>query len=274
MFTCLSESPVGTLAVVATHGLDAADSTQDVDQHGGRHLALEGAVNFRDLGGYPAADGRRVRWRTLFRADGLSSLSERDRGVIRDLGVATVIDLRTTLEFEGGRFPVDDVPVDLHHLPLLDALPDPEAFKLTPGILATQYQEIARDAAPQIGRVLTIVASRETHPVIIHCTAGKDRTGVLVAVLLGLLGVDDQTIIDDYALSAVAMANLRAKLIERYPEGREMIEQADEMFSAAPDNIVQLLAVLRAEFGSFEAYAEDAGAGPDVVAALRQHLLA
>ncbi|HEX3948055.1 MAG TPA: tyrosine-protein phosphatase, partial [Acidimicrobiales bacterium] len=199
-----------------------------------RHITLEGAVNFRDLGGYEAADGRRVRWRTLFRADGLSRLTDPDRAAIRQLGVATVIDLRTTAEVEGGRFPVEEIPVGFHHLPLLDAMPDPERFEMAPGMLGVQYLEMAKDAAPQIAQALTIVAQRHAHPVIVHCAAGKDRTGVLVAVLLGLLGIPDQTIIDDYALSEQAMDNLRRKLVERYPEGREVIEGADGMFSAAP----------------------------------------
>ena len=112
-----------------------------------RRIPLEGAVNFRDLGGYPAAGGRRIRWRTLFRADGLSRLTPADRTVIRQLGVATVIDLRTTYELERGRFPVEEIPVGFHHVPLLDTVPSPETFDLTPGMLATQYDEIARDAA-------------------------------------------------------------------------------------------------------------------------------
>lgn len=238
-----------------------------------RHIPLEGAVNFRDLGGYEAAGGRRIRWRTLFRADGLSRLTHADRAVIRQLGIATVVDLRTTSEVRGGRFPVEEIPVGFHHLPLLDEVPHPDHFELAPGMLAAQYREIARDAAPQIVQVLAIVAERRAHPVIVHCTAGKDRTGVLVAVLLGLLGVDDETIVHDYALSAGAMGALRRKLIERYPEGKDVIERADEIFSAAPGNIADLLEGLRAQYGSVEAYAAAAGAGPEVVAGLREALL-
>ena len=102
-----------------------------------RHIALDGAVNFRDLGGYETTDGRRIPWRTLFRADGLSALTDHDRGVVRQLGVATVIDLRTTVEVEGGTFPVEDIPVDLHHFPLLERVPDPASFKIAPGLLAS-----------------------------------------------------------------------------------------------------------------------------------------
>jgi protein tyrosine/serine phosphatase len=238
-----------------------------------RHITLEGAVNFRDLGGYETEEGQRIRWRTLFRADGLSELTPPDRSIIGRLGIATVIDLRTSAELERGRFPVEEIPVGFHHLPLLDAVPEPEAFELTPGMLATQYQQIARDAAPQIAEVLTIVAKRHAHPVIVHCAAGKDRTGVLIAVLLGLLGVPDETIVADYALSAQAMTALRRKLIERHPEGEEVITRANELFSAAPSNITNLLEVLRERYGSITAYGEAAGIGPDVVASLRDVLL-
>ncbi|HUA95973.1 MAG TPA: tyrosine-protein phosphatase, partial [Acidimicrobiales bacterium] len=157
-----------------------------------RHITLEGAVNFRDLGGYPAAGGRTIRWRTLFRADGLSRLTPTDRSVIRQLGIATVVDLRTSAEVERGRFPVEEIPVGFHHLPLLDEVPDPQRFEIAPGMLGAQYLEIARDAGRQIAQILSIIAERASHPVIVHCTAGKDRTGVLVAVLMALLGVDDE----------------------------------------------------------------------------------
>jgi protein-tyrosine phosphatase len=238
-----------------------------------RHIELDGAVNFRDLGGYATRDGRHIRWRTLFRADGLSALSERDRGTVRSLGVATVIDLRTSGELDGGRFPVEEIPVAFHHLPLLEAVPHPDDFELTPGLLGAQYEQMIDDAGPTIAEILRILARPEAHPAIVHCTAGKDRTGVLVAVLLGLLGIPDETIVADYALSAGAMTDLRARLVERHPEARELIERADGVFSAAPANISELLGVLRARYGSVGDYGRAIGIGPDVVAELGDQLL-
>ena len=106
-------------------GPDAPSPLQPVDPD--RTLVFEGCVNFRDLGGYRTADGRRIGWRRLFRADGLSKLSDDDHRQLNELGVATVIDLRTVDEAEQrGRFPVDRVPVRYVDLPLTDVLPTPE----------------------------------------------------------------------------------------------------------------------------------------------------
>ena len=91
-----------------------------------RHVALSGCFNFRDLGGYPTRDGGHLRWRRLFRADGLTKLDEKDCAALSELGLVTVIDLRTTSEVDQrGRFPVETVEVDYHHLPLTESIPGP-----------------------------------------------------------------------------------------------------------------------------------------------------
>lgn len=255
-------------------GTDPAAAARSVTAAAGRHIALEGAVNFRDLGGYPAAGGRTIRWRTLFRADDLSRLTRPDRAVVRTLGIATVIDLRSRAEVERERFPVDDIPVAFHHLPLVAALPAFEEFQRGPEFFTDHYLDIAHQAGDQIARALAIVANPHAHPLIVHCAAGKDRTGVLVAVILALLGVDDEVIAEDYALSAAAMEALAQRIIDRMPEQREAIMTvADVMFSAVPPAIAALVSGLRQEHGSIEAYAAAYGAGADVVAGLRSSLL-
>jgi len=237
-----------------------------------RLVRLESAVNFRDIGGY-RADGGLVRWGMVYRADNVSRLTPSDLDLLRDLAIASVLDLRTTGEVDDGRFPTHEIPVNFHHLPLLDAVPDPDRFKMVPGMLGSQYVEMAQNASPQIGRALRVLAASGSLPAVVHCAAGKDRTGVLVAVLLGLLGVDEETIAADYAVSAEAMDRLRRSLVERYPEGKEAIESADELFSAEPSNIVRLLEWIDEHHGSVEAYAASTGAGDDVVVSLRERLI-
>jgi protein-tyrosine phosphatase len=238
-----------------------------------RLIALEGAVNFRDLGGYATAGGRRTRWRTLFRADGLGELTETDLTVLRGFGIRTVIDLRSGSELERGRFDVDAHPVAFHHFPFIDELPDAQDFDRRPGLLGSQYLEIVRDAGDQILAALRVLASADALPAVFHCTAGKDRTGVLSAIVLSLLGVDEPTVVADYALSGEAMQRLREKLIRKYPEGRETLESIDEVFSADPAQMEQLLDHVRERYGSVDAYVEGLGAGPGLLADLRTALL-
>jgi protein-tyrosine phosphatase len=238
-----------------------------------RVIALEGAVNFRDLGGYATVDGRQTRWRVLFRADGLSELSETDFAIMRDLGIRTVVDLRSGYEVEQSRFDVAAHPADFHHFPFIDQLPDVETWDRQPGLLGAQYKEMLDDAAPQIIGALSVLAAPEAQPAVFHCTAGKDRTGLLSALVLSLLGVPEETVVADYALSGEAMERLRAKLILKYPDGKDVIADIDEVFSAKPDNMVELLRYLRERYGSVTEYAATVGVPDALVARLRQTLL-
>jgi protein tyrosine/serine phosphatase len=238
-----------------------------------RLIALEGAVNFRDLGGYATAAGMRMRWRTLFRADGLGELTDSDLSVLRTLGIRTVIDLRSGEELERGRFDVDAHPVAFHHFPFLDELPDAEEFDRRPGFLGSQYREFLSDAGGRIRAALEVLAAPGALPAVFHCTAGKDRTGVLSAIVLSLLGVDEPTVVADYALSGEAMLRLRAKLIVKYPEGRDSIENLDEVFSADPAQMEQLLDHLKERYGTVDAYVAGLGVQPAVLDGLRAALL-
>jgi protein-tyrosine phosphatase len=238
-----------------------------------RLVALEGAVNFRDLGGYVTAEGQRTRWRVLFRADGLSELTEGDLEMMRSLGIRTVVDLRSPEEVERGRFDVQAHPVDFHHFPFIKRLPDVETWEQTPGLLGSQYKEMADEAGAQITGVLEVLAAPEARPAVFHCTAGKDRTGLLSAVLLLALGVDEATVIGDYALSGAAMDRLRAKLMAKYPDGKDTIANLDEPFNADPQQMVSLIEHLHEKYGSVPAYLAHIGVTDELVASLRAALL-
>src|SRR3954451_1702516 len=130
-YSAVANGASGTVAVPARNPLDGRASPRlgTVARMSAvettRHVALESAFNFRDLGGYPAGEGRRTRWRTLFRSDGLHRLTPADVEILRGLGLRTVIDLRTGDELEErGRFPVDAHPVGYHHLSLMDVIWD------------------------------------------------------------------------------------------------------------------------------------------------------
>ncbi|MBM3484558.1 MAG: tyrosine-protein phosphatase [Alphaproteobacteria bacterium] len=174
-----------------------------------RRIPLEGAANFRDLGGYPTADGRRLRWGKVFRSDVLSALTMSDQETIRSLGVRLVCDLRhggerkrapNALPEDAGieRFEPGFIPrgvADMLALIRAGALHGE-------GIVAhvtEHYWNMPREHADCFGAALRRVA--EAQPAVIHCTSGKDRTGITVALLLHALGVPKETIFEDYLLT-------------------------------------------------------------------------
>ena len=177
-------------------------------------------MNFRDLGGYRTGDGLQVGWRRLFRADGLHKLTGADRAQLIGLGVATVIDLRTVDEAEQrGRFPVAEVPVRYVDLPLFDVLPTTEEMPSwrEASYVAARYGLMVADGAPALTGAFAALASADSLPAVFHCSAGKDRTGVLSALILAFLGVPDETIVEDYALSGPAMERLLRAAQGRVP---------------------------------------------------------
>jgi protein-tyrosine phosphatase len=225
-----------------------------------RVLEFDGCFNFRDVGGYPTVDGRWVRPQYLYRADGPHALTARDESLLRALGLRTVLDLRTTDEGEQrGSYAthVDDVIV--YRLPMLDALPDIDDLTrwTNPNAMADRYREML-DAAPEsVAEALAVLSDPSAYPALVHCTAGKDRTGILTAIVLGVLGVADDTIVADYALSEPAMARLLGHMQTKYPDARERLDEiAPVMFAAHPDTMRQFLASMHADYETFDKYAE------------------
>jgi protein-tyrosine phosphatase len=241
-----------------------------------RALTFEGCVNFRDLGGYRTFDGRRIGWRRLFRADGLHKLSQADRTQLIELGMATVIDLRTVDEAEQrGRFPVDLVPVRYVDLPLTDVLPSTEelASWSEASYVASRYVQMVARGGPALTGAIEALASSDSLPAVFHCSAGKDRTGVLSALILAFLGVPDTTIVEDYALSGAAMERLLDHLRAEYPDSVEEVERhAPSVLQVAPETMEEFLTAIRAEYGTYDALAESLGV-TEAMARLRPMVL-
>jgi protein tyrosine/serine phosphatase len=246
-----------------------------------RHLPFETVFNFRDLGGYAAADSRTVKWRTVFRADGLHRLEGADIDAFAALGVRTVLDLRTHGELEergriGARGQIA-AELQWHHFPLMDVHWDPDSYDEALGperYLADRYLDMLETGAQAIGGGLRIIADPDRTPLVFHCAAGKDRTGVLAALTLSLLGVADDVVAADYALSTSAIERFAEWMAVNAPEALEDLGKIPEAFTKSPvEAMLLFLADVRERFGSVEGYAEHVGVEPPTVEAMRDQLL-
>jgi protein-tyrosine phosphatase len=241
-----------------------------------RHISFEACFNFRDLGGYETVDGRRVGWGSVFRSDALHRLTDADLELALELGLRTIIDLRSSAELEeDGRFAhADDVA--FHHLPVFeqDALPfkpfeahDPEP---PPGV---DYAAIAMSGRASIAAALRVIAE-DDHAVVFHCAAGKDRTGIVAALVLSSLGVSDESIAADYHLSESAVAASLAWAEVNAPEIAAEMTTFPAWAHRAPMPVMEaFLRILRERYGSIEGYLTDAGVEHTVLDALRARLL-
>jgi protein-tyrosine phosphatase len=243
-----------------------------------RSVDLVGVFNFRDLGGYVTQDGRSVRWRTLFRADGLGRLTTDDLDTLRPIALRTVVDLRTSREIdERGRFPFENYPVAFHHLSVIDTTWDRERARVedlpATEFLHQAYTSMLAQGARRFAAVFRVLAGADALPAVFHCAAGKDRTGLVAALLLGALGVEAHDIVADYALTQTTMG----RFIERARSestGANLIDAAPRAFFAAdPAAMARVLDDLAQSHGSVRAFVAAIGVERDVLSQLEDLLL-
>lgn len=239
-----------------------------------RHIAFERLHNFRDLGGYRTQDGSAVRWGRLYRSDSLGKLRGEDWDRFRGLGVRTVVDLRYPWEIErAGRVPehpsITYRNLSVEHRPYDQASLGPDVE--TGRYLADRFLEVAHDGVEELREALRVIAAPGSGPLVFHCASGKDRTGLLAALVLTLLGVPEDTVVEDFTLTGLATDRLIADWRAAHP-GRE-ITWPD--YGRAPAAVMRLfLAGLAAEHGSVHTYARELlGADEPLVQALRAGLL-
>lgn len=245
-----------------------------------REIKLEGAFNVRDLGGLTTDDGRSVKPGLVFRGDALRSLTPEDkRTVTEDLGVKTVIDLRT-IEEAGG-----DGLEDARTFPQLTVfnfsiVPEGrigrEPFPSNePEKLAERYVENLEEGLDAIRDALVeISASAERgDPVLYHCQAGRDRTGLLSALLLKLVGVSDEDVIADYVASNRNAADVTKRLLENplYANGGDKPDEAPVLLQA--ETMKFFLALIDSRYGGIDRWAESADIPPAAIASLRESLI-
>ncbi|GAA2707689.1 tyrosine-protein phosphatase [Micromonospora olivasterospora] len=238
-----------------------------------RRIPFSAMFNFRDVGGYPTRDGRAVRWARLYRSDSPHRIDGADRDAFVALGVRTVIDLRRPEEVtRDGRVPELDGLAYRHihpeHADWAQAPYEPDTSLAR--YLADRYADLAGTGAAGLAEAVGLIADSANAPVVVHCVAGKDRTGIVCALTLAALGVSDADIATDYALSTEASERFSAWVAATTPEGEEL----PAPFLASPAEAMTLfLTELRQGHGSVEGYLRHAGVSAAQLAALRAHLL-
>lgn len=258
-----------------------------------RHIRLAGQPNFRDLGGYVAADGRRVKWRTVYRSGELSQLSDEDLGKLVELGIKTVVDLRSPEEVTArgkGRLPTGAelcaVPISSSDFfaKLIPMFLKGDFSQVPPNLLDKVNRLLVRDFSAQYGELLSVLSDTSRRPLVFHCTQGKDRAGFGAAVVLSALGVPWDTVVEDYLLSnhyRKAENDKMLGMIRRFAAsqgGAESEETAARRVEGLLYVKEQSLHAAHAEIlerhGSIEAYlVEGLGCPKDVLARLRDELL-
>ncbi|HEY8527923.1 MAG TPA: tyrosine-protein phosphatase [Acidimicrobiales bacterium] len=253
----------------------------------GRQIVFDACFNFRDVGGYETADGGRVRTGVLYRADTLHRLTPADVEVVRGLGLRTVIDLRTPREAaRHGRAPLGEDEVVHLHLPMIDDEPDdarddgrpgeppPSAEPPSPEERAGFYLAMLERGGAAVAAAFRALAAPDALPAVFHCTAGKDRTGVLAALVLGHLGVPDDVIAADYALTERARARFRAWAAVHEPDTAAATAALPAwMQETRAEVMLAFLDRVRQEHGSVPQLLADLGLGPPTLDGLRDRLL-
>ncbi len=251
-----------------------------------RLVPLEGGVNFRDMGGYPAAGGRTVKWGKLYRSGTMGRLTPGDYDILAERGIRSIIDLRTGVEQEDdpNRWAADagigywsrdhdETFGNLHQMAGQGIATAEEAH----AVMMAGYRHLPVQHAPAYAEMFRRIAAGQV-PIVINCTAGKDRTGGGAALVLAALGVPRDVIAADFAMTersvdlATALAGRKvSRHADRYMVLAEPVKRA--LGRAHPDYILALLAAIDSDFGGIEGYLAHLGLSPQDLAAIRAELL-
>ena len=227
-------------------------------------MAVEGTYNFREAVPGLLAPGR------LYRSDALHRLTPAGRAALRELGIARVVDLRSPFDRRlSGRDRLRGVGAEYVSIPMLGLRPKLDPSGLT---LRGVYHDLLADPAAEVGTAITAVADAPG-PVLVHCTAGKDRTGLVTALVLLAIGLDEDRVVADFAASADNLAGeWTQRMLRRARWFRVTVtDDLREIMAGSPEAaLTDTLRWIDLEYGGVGAYLEQAGVGPDVVERLRE----
>lgn len=238
------------------------------------HLPIEGCTNFRDAGGWELADGGRMRLARLYRADDPLRITEAGRRAVDALGLATAVDLRQHAQFVRGPgfLPAERTA----HIPLVDRVIDPDnpPTITEPSDLTDLYDGMLDGSREPIARALdTIAGGLAEGPVLVHCAFGKDRTGLLCALVQAAVGVSAASIVEDYGRSDMPTRSRRAWTLAEPLHDDPPTAHVPPMLFTAPATAMRVLVDRMAErHGSLADWAASFPTRPDTLERLRREL--
>ncbi|HEX5429156.1 MAG TPA: tyrosine-protein phosphatase [Pedococcus sp.] len=257
-------------------------------------IDLDGVANMRDVGGLPTTDGSRIAKHRLLRSDNLQELSERDvERLVDTVGVSDIVDLRSDVELriEGpGPLQVRELVTHHHHslfrddlyaVSAEDALVLPWSKKaegrVPPKVerdddhWASHYLGYLADRPDSVLAALEVIA-HSTGATIVHCAAGKDRTGTVTGLALSVAGVADEDVVADYVATGERIERVVARLMARPAYEEALRDQPMEHHVPQPQTMARILTVLREQHGGAAGWLQDQGWSEGQVEDLRGHL--
>jgi len=264
-----------------------------------RVIHLKGTGNTRDIGGYQTSDGRTINWRAIIRSDNLSRATPEDFQKLEELGLKTIIDLRTTRETK--KRPTEwegDNPPQFFHFPVGNS--DGPWFKAQKKLLSRNrfseedmlehmkngYRMVAEVGSISYQSLMEVVQDESNWPILVHCQAGKDRAGIATVLILESIGVDRQTIMEDFMLTnEVSQAERKATILSKDREnytargGSRMGSGKGPppkaffpLVGVDPEMLETYYATVEEQYGSMDAYLAQIGMDQDRRTSLRQAL--
>ncbi len=216
-------------------------------------LGLEGCLNFRDIGGYDTIDGKNVVSGKIYRADSLAKLTEKDIDALKSLGINVVIDLRYSNETENEINPLNNLDgFEYYNVSLLDGVFSNDLKGGFPPSLEEMYIQLVDEAKDLLIEVLRIIIKSSDKKIVYHCTAGKDRTGVITVLLLLLAGVSKEEIINDYSLTYGYIKDSVEKMIENAVKTGIVLPRF--LFKSDRESMIEFLDYFTKKYGDVEKY--------------------
>ncbi len=240
-----------------------------------RHLELEGTVNTRDIGGYATVDGRQTRWGRLLRSDSLHQLTPKSQQTLIDWGLRSVLDLRKSKEMQKTRNVFfDSDRVTYYHQNMVGDTLIRERETIPEGLeyvehMRWSYSVVLDRRKSHIHDTLCLLSQPDTMPALVHCAGGTERTGLIVALVLGIAGVPDETIAEDFGLTARFSY---PRYLESHPEvSADAYTLEDHQAQVCrPDTMLAVLRTLEERYCDVVGYARNIGMSEAQIEALRE----